>query len=549
MASQTAAYIKSTLLAVGQAIGAITPLRMQDIADTFVPWEDPANASGLGVFAIFRGAVYAHLVTGVTRGAGQTLGVRQATATALNAAILYAGNNNLEFKIADGIYEFDNTAGIVVSPNFSSFRWTGSNDVTLRQFHSNVPIISIGSMTNTSTDTLYGYIIDGFTVQYGITQTGQTAATGIRIGAGQVGWCSFRNITYNDSSGFKAYDGFTTTAGSTYAGNLFNCEFSNIKVQGFQNNGIKHGLMGEGNNWYNLFISNPVAGAMGAITGTAFDISSPFFAGGGSESLNGVHIDFIAAAGQIMNFGSVESIVINTLHIEECMGASQLASCTNLVINGCRYLNMNNLAATGGNATTPFWYLYDRVSMVVNGMTITWGGSGFVDTNYLMIFQDQTATDDQPSVVVNGLAINDAATGRAQANRLLALDRTVTTWVPPEFISRYTFGSAISRIEGALWGSVTTTRTIYGQFKHCYLAVPAALAGTITITLSNLARSGSGLPCETGNTIHILRQAGTATNSLTVNNVATIIGTANTTANVNLYYMYNAVGNWVAYTP
>jgi hypothetical protein len=549
---RTSAYLTGTAFPDGQAAGSIVPQRMRDFAVSVPFWDDPGNASGLSAPALLRGTVVAHMCSGVTVGTGQSLGTRQATVAGLNAAILYAATNKKWFEIHDGIYELDNTGGVVIPPNFDNFRWIGSNGVFLRQFHSNAPILSIGSQTNTSTDSLYGYIIDGVTCQYGATQTGQTGANAIQIGAGQVGYCVFRNMTASNTPGFNPYRAFWTSAGSTYAGNLFACEFANIKAQGAQQDLLVHGLMGEGNNWSNIFV-NQGSGTPGTIAGDAVRIGSPFGAGGADETWNGLHIDFVKAGGAQLNIFNITNTVMNGVHIEEAAGPSefiQMASCTNLVMNGVHFLNTNNLAAAGGTSSAGFFYLYDNESLVINGLAIDWGGSGFADTAFAFIFHDQTATDTQPRITADNIIIFDTSTGRAQANLIQLIDRTVTTWVPPDMIAHYTFDSAISRIEGAEWMSCTTTRTIYGQFTHSDILVPAALAGNITISLSPLARSGSTLPCKTGNTIHIKRQAGTATNTLTINNNVTLL-VANTTANTDFYYAYNlaGTGNWAAYTP
>ena len=46
--AQTPTYLINTLLASAQA-GAITPVRMEDLPASFVPWDDPANVQGLSV--------------------------------------------------------------------------------------------------------------------------------------------------------------------------------------------------------------------------------------------------------------------------------------------------------------------------------------------------------------------------------------------------------------------------------------------------------------------------------------------------------------------
>jgi hypothetical protein len=221
--------------------------------------DDPTNASGLGTPAIIRGTVYGHLAVGVTQGSGQTLAVRQTTATGLQNALNYAINNGKFFELEPGIYEIDTPTGLQIAQTtyLSGFTFRGDRSSRIIQFHSNAPVLTIGDATGAA----YSINLDikGLRAEYGVSQSGNTSANTLVIGSMRNS--KLANIFVGSDNGgytypntpvlYPGYRGvYFYSAGNNFP---FVCTFDDFFVSGAQHDLVNISTGSEGlifRNWY-----------------------------------------------------------------------------------------------------------------------------------------------------------------------------------------------------------------------------------------------------------------------------------------------------------
>jgi hypothetical protein len=295
----------AAVYADGQAAASIFPARIrpvqQDIIDSYAPWDDPSNAIGLGAPAILRGTISLTRASGVTVGTGQATAVRQANATAVQAALDAAAANNKFVEFEPGTIEFSNSTGLYfgsatsssVSNQYTGFTFRGSTEQSiLRQFTATAPVLNIGDFTNVA-GSIRGLKIDGLLLDYGVTPSG-TSAYFLRFGGA---WgSSFRNLRVGTLS-VLAYDALHIDLPG--GNDLF---FSNV-LDTCIIFGATHALFyfnqdgSTDNTFVNCYFNNNFAGPAAVTNGFNFSFMEGVFVGCNLEG---------CSAGRLMTMGSCD---------------------------------------------------------------------------------------------------------------------------------------------------------------------------------------------------------------------------------------------------
>jgi hypothetical protein len=561
-------YLLTSEFQDGQAAGSITPQDMRDLVVSKVNvldvYDDPANTSGLGAPAIIRGTLYADAISGIVLGGGQTTATQQNNATLLQNAINYAAQHNKIFEI-QGVYEINSSTGLVIPANnytTAGFCWKGSQSNTLiTQFYNGgtgAPVLTVGSLVGVTT---YAANIDGVALAYGTSQVGLTDA--IHLILGNADNCVYRNIMAGSSGDQPAYCNVKLEGGG---GALFNCEFSNWAMGGraYQYKIWMH-ASATGNVWSNIYMSNGPGNIIGqpASAWNTIGANYIFFNGGvvTEQVFNQVNCEWGAInSNSLILADSMIGLRFVELHIEGILMAGSFPSL--IGANGAQInidsLDIVDLVLNPANlSTVPLFFTS------WNGFTSSFKINGFsMINNYneseintpFYIFQGTSSPsagalgDDTATFVIESGLLRDAvAVNNPTFASYLGFDGHMPTgtFVGPQKFARYEYGPAASKVTGAVI-VVTATNTHYGQHENATLIVPASIT-SFTITLANTMGATGTQPVRTGNTVHIRRQSGTASGTLTITPQGGT-STTNTTAATDYWFQFNGTA-WASFTP
>jgi hypothetical protein len=546
--AQTVPFLKNTLLASGQAAGSITPTRMQDIPDSFPPWDDPANASGLGAPAILRGTVNAYSLSGLTIGAGQTTTVRQNNATALNNAFTYCQANGKYFEMPGGTYEI-NAAGGLIAPA------TGGKGLTIRgeynaasivQYAVNAPILTVGDPTNTTFS--QNHDISGLILSYGVS--GQTSVAPLVLGSQTMS--VFQKIKVGNYG--AAGGGFSQDAVSIpsvfFSNRVYDLEVTNFSRYGL--NIVDSGSTS--NSFDNIYMTN-AADVSGAGACSAY-IQASASHGNFFTRLNCEWASTNTAINLAGGIGFGDCYVFNDVHFEgvKLTGANPcffLGNASTVLVNG---LDLTNCTIQSANLTGSPALIYDYQggwsgSYKIQNLYINPGNTSGLWAVPVFLYRGyNNALDDWTSnVEISGGHVIDNNANDVLTNRL-AFDSKmpVATFRSPMRWTRYVYGPAYSKVERAML-QISSTYTHYGQYEDAVIVVPNSIT-SFTITLATTMGASGTQKVRTGNTVRIRRQSGTAAGTLTVAFGGTGTPSTNTTAPADLWYVFDGT-NWQTFTP
>lgn len=534
-----------TEFAPGQAPGSITPEDEQDFIVSVPEWDDPSNASGLGAPAILRGTVSAHLASGVTVGAGQSTATQQATLAGLQAAVNYAAQNNKFFEIVPGTYEIYGVSGLAIpySPNMD---WRGSAKTIISQFATNAPILTIGD--GAGTNQAYDIYFDGVSCQYGVDQTGQTAAIGIVIGPLAFG--RLKNISFGASvTGHNAYTGVAVVG----SGSFFSNRVADMTVDGVQQTLLRVDNLSTGNLWERIHVHQgshtPVA-----INGPAVQLKGINYSAGNGSVFEQMNIEHCLCQNQL-DLEGMRGVTFAALHLED--NASTVYPTIIYMTDsspqfiGLDILDHKFLAANNIQSPPNVFHGFYADPVSLQGFMMQWVDGGQIDTAFYVFSESGTGVD--AAAVANGSSLHFADYGNNNLNSYINLDEQLTGPVLPitsGSVDRYSRSPFFSIAEGVhLY--LTGNFTLYGQLRgQTYINYPASLSANATLALKNTMRSGSpgaSVTRQVGDTVFVRRAAGTAANTLTITNDAgTTIATI-TTAATTVTCVYNGT-DWVVVT-
>jgi hypothetical protein len=530
-------------MTAGTYMGA-TDTRVVALAATL---DDLSNASGGGAAAVRSGEVYAHLWAGVTLGSGQTTAVRTATFNALQAAINYAASSGKKFRIIAGTYEIYGAAGLVI-PLTSGFEWLGSINTHIIGFYANAPVLTIGDTTGSNPPGQQK--ISGFTLDYGVSQTGNTSANLLVVGGFYLGVIeNFSCCTYYGTN--PPWIPVTIT-GSTSAF-FFQNVMRDGATGGAQQTMFNLGIGGTGNVFSNLYFHNGSSNTTrNACAGPCVTLSPN---NQQSDNIwNRINAEHCNGSTILLLSGLVTN-TFTGLHFEDVQLAGSYPVLIQATGANCKFINtlvLDMLLSTA--ATNLLGFLncagYGEV-LSFDGLKFKWSSystAGIASTFPMLRAPNNYGNDSNPGTRISDLAIEDDVGTIAQ---YLVLSPNLNA----PLANNSTIGELVN--DNLLPGTRTYQPTIsasythYGQHRDAVLFVPASLPAATTITLSNkfkAANTGSTRPTPTGTIVRIRRQSGTYANTLTVTDAASATTlTTNSAAGADYLYQFNGT-NWVAFS-
>jgi hypothetical protein len=505
-------------------------------------FDDQANASGLGTPAILRGTVSTYNIAGVVAGTGQSLPVRQNNATQIQAAINYASSNSKFFEVYPQTIEFDSAAGLTI-PAGRPFVWRGSQyGSVISQFHANAPILTVGNTTTA----INGLDFYGASLQYGVSQTGNTRAQALVLGAltmGRLGGVNLVNLTN------PAYDSIYIPVSSL--GN-WSMEYDNIIAQGAQHSFLNCPSGGTGNIWDNVYFSNGFSGTYNPLSSDVVLISGTT----NDWTFRRLNIEWLAAY-RVFNLPNEVGIAFDELHIEGVqMGVpgnsfSPVIFGTATASVDIRVLDLVDVLVQSAHMSGTAALVQDYVAgaSTFRISTLNWWNNapGQINSPFMFYIQAASGVDDTICLSIDKAYIRDQ-TGTNIFNGHLTFDANMPTssFNAPNKFGRYDYGVGGSKVQRAQI-PVSATYTHYSQHDWATLTVPASIT-SFTITLAATVGPTGNRAAPTGNVVRTRRQSGTAAGTLTVKDDAGTTLTTNTTSGADLYYVFNGT-HYVTFTP
>ena len=443
-----------------------------------------------------------------------------------------------------------------------NLRGAGRQGSILTQFYVGAPCLTIGDISNPGTNPCVGLSIGGLSLSYGASQTGQTASQQLIIG-----------VMYDSEIFDIELNNFTNPAYDCVAmpNANFSNNFRNFFIWGWQ----RHGMI------INAFAQG--------VTGNHFD--NIYMTVGGNPTYPLMSGNFINFANQVQEFhmnrlncewsgtnavfampSGVDGLTITAMH---CEGV-QFCGFNPSIFNGLAISatvdtldivspNVTNGSPAGNPMSGEMYILNDYTSGLgfasninIHGLNFIAYATGNITSATLgMLVENSTLNDDVSVMSVESLRTRD---GRGGANinmwqGLIATDShlavSANALVMNWGLYKYgVLGSIISK--ATLY--VTGTYTLYGQLEDTTIIVPTTIT-PFTLTLAHtMGATGNQLP-RIGNTVHVRRQTGSASGTLTIADATGGTITTNAAGAVDLYFIYagvtgGTVGSaWIAFTP
>lgn len=494
---------------------------------TYFPAADPVAA--LDAPALLRGTISAARWPGVTRGAGQTSAVRQATLAGLQAALNSAATNGRFFEIEPGLYEIEGTAGLVIPQTKNSgFVWRGTKASHLKQFSNNCPVVTIGDVTTAGNMTEQA-VVQGLRASYATDQSANTASTAVVIGLvrnctfGE--WNVFADATatgWPAGASIRAYRGVRTQH-ATDTLSYFSNTMRDVMIGGAQQNLLDMAGGGTGSVFTNIYCANGVTGSPQTIADYAIRLR------GAGDLYEGIwqQINIEWCIAQYLVFCEiVRNATFQSWHLEgnRLSGADPAVfnlSSSQINFSGLNLLDLEVLSASA-TGTAAVFRTYGDCAVAGNGVALNWSGAGRVNRALdLVNVTSFTPSDAAVGVALAGLVTRDVAGGNAgffeaDANTPLA------AFPAPSKVDRYRWHDALPEIVGATV-RLNAAATVYGCHRDATFVYPAALGAARTIILAGAMKASGTLaavPAPVGNTVTVRRGPGTVdANALTVKNL------------------------------
>jgi hypothetical protein len=511
--------------------------------------DDPTNTLTLGAPAIVRGKVSLKLANNVVQGAGQTLTIRQQNFTAINNAISVAATNGKWFEPEDGTYEFYGSTGIVIPVAANGFRWAGSKNVNLWQFNTNVPILQQGDLTGSSS--AYQQYIEGFSLYYGVSQTGHTGANSLTIGASAN--CTIKEFIIGSSAnGNPSNIPMYLNTGGVLG---YNC-YENGVIFGGQTSLFSLGTVGGSNKFDNLYFcngANTTNTSYTNVTGSVMSIFNSGYGGLYDNKFSRITIENVGCPNNFIFIASGTNNLFESLRIANC----ELTTAGVFFGTVGSHTTVNGMGITDLRTTTAGASLFSNPgyndSLAVYGIQLSW--TPFVNagvTSPLYIVGVPGLVDNNGSTIIENLKVSDSNFNNASSlqldnNNPSPMQGTIGSGYGTQ-MPKYRSGAAITETNG--WNpTLNSSFTLYGCHNDAIIDIPAPLTASMTVTLSNVRSAtsyASNLPTKTGNTARFRMQSGTYAHPVTIvdsasgNTIITISASA-----TNAMAMFNGT-NWIS---
>ncbi len=493
--------------------------------------------------------IYADHLAGVTVGSGQTLKTRQATAKALQGAIDDCAAHGWQLVIPAGVYEIDTPAGLTANnTNYDGALWiAGSQQTRIVQFHSNAPILTVGNPAKGASDYSINVNIDGLRLQYGAWQTGNTNANALQIGALRSShlshiWIGADGVAYTAPKTpyqFPAYRAFYLVAGATPE---FSNTFNDFFIEGAQYRLVDMSSLGTASVFTNWYCTNGYSGQPGLLSDAAWYLTNGdgVFTNMNFESIIGNTI----INGQTMRSAHFSNIHLETIQLTGAdpfifVGGTNRIILDDFGVTGLYFTSstLNTLTASGVGKIIGTYY---DDALTVRNLQVCLQNRGNVVNLPLVLFWPGAVGDEQPSIDATNISIDDFVHGGLASHVSLDPIMPLSDFATPSRVDHYRWGSGVSIATGAV-RAISSAYTAYGQDDHPTFEVPAAITSfTLTLADAQAARGvGASLTPPTGNLIHVRRQHGNASGTLTIADAGAGIITTNTKASSDLYFRFD----------
>ena len=516
--------------------------------------DDLANAQGLGAPAIILGTVYGHLAAGVTLGAGQSTATQTATLAGLQAALNKAGSLGKYFELEPNTYEIYGANGLVVSASSAPPRWKGCKGSILSQFYVNAPILTLGDITGATT--LYGFVLDGVGLQYGVSQLGQTLANALLCG--DMAWCTVEQVEVTPNGSFPivnpSWNAFAVLAPGTW----FNNTVRNSRLYGGQNTLFNLGTSGSGNLFEDIYMSNggndnASLSYYGACAQAGLYIGNSSYSSMSGNVFIRINVESVKAP-NLITLQEASSITFEGLHVENCQINQAGGAIVNSVQGSGEFIDMDtyDIRTVAGGTACVFLMSGSGEVISVNGLSMGWSPNcdpGLLSP--LQVFGINGNNDQNVMIDMRCLILTDDSNTNAP---LVTLDPLGAPLTQGAAYDTQVLGYRTDQVRSETdryAPTISANYTHYGYHSNAILMIPSSLSAATTITLSNKripTGLGSSLATPTGNTVRIRRTSGTYANALTVKDAqsgSTL--TTNTASGVDLLYTFNGT-NWVVAT-
>lgn len=464
---------------------------------------------------------------GCTVGAGETLAVRQATAACIQATTDYCATNGCIVVAPGGTYEIDSTAGITWSDStkYTGFRWLGSKDTIIEQFHANAPILTIGDISSNGSLLIGSMAVDGMTLEYGVSQTGNTAA--IELQFGNVAFSDFRNIKLGSGGSNVPYTAlyFFTASGGAF----FSNKLTNIEIYTAQESLFDFAEQGTGNQFDNVYMNNLVSGTRTALV-------NPFVMSSGGaileQEFNRLNIEHLSASGGIIMNIAGATAQFNAFHMEDVSFTG-----SNPIGIYAQYSQLNfvsptfyNEIFTSGNFTGTATMFTSYLQGSVDLISPSFYQNSSSPTGGMTLFASNGPTP--PTYQQNPMNMTNAYFDSSW-DGFLTIDATmpVATYGNIRAMSGYDYPVVFPAAKTAVLANPPTAFVVPGCLgQEITVVYDKVITGNLTLQLgANFMLSGSGSTTKVpiGHQVRVVRGNG-ATGAFTVivkNSAGTTIGT------------------------
>lgn len=540
---RTRAYLQGTSFAAAQPAGSIGSDDVQEFTESVPFWD---TIGGVAAPNVLRGTLdvqkYFIAQGGAVGSMSGTPSQRVTNATALQAAYTYATTNGLMMEQTPADYEIN---GAVRIPAVEGVVFRGAAGFSLAtniiQFATNIPVLTLSYPILTEVGR---WDFSGISLNYGVSQAGQTAA--LTCVFGSLDASTVKNVLISPN-GTAGYDGMTVNSG-------FSNVYGNFIIKAFQRNGFNAaGSTGTTGSSYNDFYMSPGAFlSPGAITGSCINISN---AGIDDFTMRRYNLEWFSGnAASAINATSTHGATFESGHIEGCFltGADPYMVSTtsgNMHFGQLNLIDLNNASATGMSVLFRDWS-NGGGNTLIDGLCITDNNRSSYVTHNLQLFwpAPETDGDNPPMFVVNGLGGGNFGGGtQVRSNAAFDWQMPLANFNWPLWIKRYEFNFGASRVIGAVI-LVSATYTHYGQHQDATILVPGTIT-PFTLTLATRASATVGsLPVRPGTTLVVRRRNETFSGNLTISFGGTGSPITNSANNTSYYFRVDNSGVWQTFT-
>lgn len=540
---RTLAYLLGTAFADSQPNGSITPSDLRDSVVSAPIWD---AIGGVAAPYVLRGTLdvqkYFIGQGGAVGSMAGTPAQRITNATALQAAYTYATTNGLMMEQAPADYEINGSINIPAVEGVVFRGAAGFSAATnIIQFATNVPVLTFGYPILTEVGR---WDVSGITLNYGVSQTGNTGALTCLFGS--LDGSTIKNVLISPN-GEPGYDGMSVNSG-------YSNVYGNFQIKAWQRNGFKAiGATGTTGSSYNDFYFSPGAFlSPGAISGSVVDISA---AGIDDFTMRRWNMEWFSGnAAVAINAQGTRGAVFESGHIEGCFLTGYYPYMINTTSGHLRFhqmniVDMNNASATGVPILFRDWS-DGGGNTIVDGLCITDNNRASYVTVDQQLFwpAPETSGDNPPVFVVTGLGGGGLGGGtQVRTHTMFDWQMPLANFKWPLWAKRYEFQFGGSRVTGAVI-PVSATHTHYGQHKDATIAVPGTIT-PFTLTLSTQASATAGSrPVEPGNTVVVRRKNEAFSGNLTIAFGGSGSPITNSANNTSYYFRVDNSGVWQTFT-